>query len=384
MARWRHACARVFLAAATLAAVCLAGGRVDAAALTGAQAGKVDSIVRDAMAKQHLAGVEIGIGRQGTLLFSRGYGLRNRAKHLPVTANTVFPIGSITKQFTAAAVMQLVQSGKVKLDAKVGRYLPTAPHACAVTVRELLDQTSGLPDYLDDKPLLTTILNGTVKARSVAQYVALVDREALEFTPGTKWAYSNTNYALLGMLVAKVSGNSYAAYLTDHVLNPVGLDQTQILDYSVPRGKNAARGYTYANGVNALVPDYSMAWANSAGYLASTVADLIRWDGAFFGGSVISHASLKIATTPPAGIHVRVTKDKANNIAIGYAFGWVTGIDEGRHLIWHNGGLIGARAMNLVFPDDGLEIVVLTNATTADPEGISLEIARLLYGSSTR
>lgn len=347
--------------------------------LTAGQTKTIDAIVRSAMAQQHLVGVEIGIGRRGTLLFARGYGMRDRAKGLAVTPGTVFPIGSITKQFTAAAVMQLVQAGKIDLDAKIGRYLPSAPHASQVTVRELLDQTSGLPDYLDNKPLLATIMNGTVRPKSVAAYVSLVDNQPLAFKPGTKWAYSNTNYALLGMLVAKTGGTSYETYLTTHIIGPQALDHTQILTSSVPRGSDVTRGYTYDKGVNALVSDYSMAWGNSAGYLASNVGDVVRWDGAFFADSVISANSVRIATTPPAGIVMISGHNPLGDLANGYAFGWVTGHDEGRPLIWHNGGLIGARAMNLVFPEDGLEIVVLTNATTADPEAISLRIARLLY-----
>lgn len=358
------------------------GAPASAAPLTAAQTRKIDAIVRTAMTQQHLVGVEIGVGRRGSLLFARGYGMRDREKQLPVTADTVFPIGSITKQFTAAAVMQLVQAGKIDLDAPVARYLPSAPHGAQVTVRELLDQTSGLPDYLENKPLLASIENGTVPSRSVPDYVALVAKEPLAFAPGTRWAYSNTNYALLGMLVATVSGTSFERYLTDHILTPLGLDRTQILASSVPRGTNVTRGYTYEKGANALVPDYSMAWGNAAGYLASTVADVIRWDGAFFGGDVISPHSLQIATTPPAKIVMVRSVHAENTLTAGYAFGWVRGRDEGRPLIWHNGGLIGARAMNLVFPGDGLEVVVLTNATTADPEGISLRIARLLYDAS--
>ena len=352
-----------------------------AAPLAPAQVQQIDAIVRSAMAKQHLVGVEVGIGRRGTLLFSRGYGLRDREKRLPVTAGTVFPIGSITKQFTAAAMMLLVQSGKVALDAKVARYLPTAPHGSQITVRELLDQTSGLPDYLENKALYATILDGTVKPQSIAAYVALVDNLPLGFAPGTKWAYSNTNYALLGMLIEKLGGMTYARYMTERIIEPAGLDATQVLNSSVPRGADVSRGYTYAKGVNALVPDYSMAWANSDGDLASTVGDLIRWDGAFFGGSVISNTSLRIATSPPAGI-VMIPGKHAPDLVGAYAFGWVVARDEGRPLIWHNGGTIGARSMNLVFRSDGLEIAVLTNATTADPESISLRISRLLYGGS--
>ena len=131
-------------------------------ALSPAQIAKVDAIVKAGMAKQHLVGVEVAVGRNGTTLFAKGYGLRDKAKNLPVTASTVFPIGSISKQFTAACVMLLEQQGKVQLDAKVATYLPGVPHASEITVRELLNQTSGLHDYLENKALITALFGGHV------------------------------------------------------------------------------------------------------------------------------------------------------------------------------------------------------------------------------
>ncbi len=350
-------------------------------AFSRAQVARIDSIVTAAMAQQHLLGVEIAVGRNGTTLFSKGYGLRDKAAYLPVTASTVFPFGSIGKQFTAACVMLLVQQGKIDLDAKLATYLPNVPHASEITVREVLNQTSGLHDYLENKPLITSLMSGTYTTHEpFAYYVNLTRGDSLKFKPGTKWEYSNTNYAVAGMLVANVSGEPYEQFLAQTIFQAQQLTSMQYLTWSIPVGTDVARGYNYANGAYTLVPRYDMSWGGAAGALASTASDLVKWDGAFFGGKVIPPSNVEIATTPPRGITMGMHAGSTQStIAEGYGFGWVVGRDEGRRIVWHNGGIIGARAMNAVFPDDGLEIVILTNMTTADPEAISLRIARLLY-----
>ncbi len=354
---------------------------VFAAALSTTQTATIGSIVRDAMATQHLTGVEIGVGRKGTLLYSAGYGLRNRSARLPVTADTVFEIGSITKQFTAAGVMLLVQRGRISLDAPLARYLPEVQHANEITIRELLDQTTGLHDYLEDKALFAQVTAATLKPHPISYYVNIGAKLPLQFKPGTKWSYSNTNYAILGMLAAKMSGQPYEAYIRSAILVPQQLAATEFMTTAPPQGSNTSEGYDYVKKRYVTLPVYDMSWANSAGALASNAQNLVRWDGAFFSGNVLSPDSVKTAITPPPGIPALVKKDERNNIAQGYAFGWMAGQDEGRRLIWHNGGTLGARAMNLVFLSDGLEIIVLTNQTTADPESIALRIARMLYGA---
>jgi len=368
----KAACAAVACILATGAAAC-------ANPLSATQIRHIDEIAARALSAQHIAGLEIGIGRNGKLLYAHGYGLRDRARHLPVTAQTVFPVGSITKQFTAAAVMELVQRGKVDLNARISRYLPNAPHAGEITVRQLLDQTSGLPDYLENKPLLASIMSGTVGPRSVRSMVALVDDKPLHFKPGSKYEYSNTNYALAGMLIARVSGMTYPQFLERTIIAPHHLPTVQYLQTSVPPGPDGTRGYTYAKGRYDLLPSFSMDWGNAAGALASDVDGLIRWDDAFFSGAVIPLSAVRVATTPPSGIVMLASKNRANNIGLGYAFGWVQARAEGRRLIWHNGGLPGARAMNATFPHDGLSIIVLTNVTDAQPEDIALKIARVIY-----
>jgi D-alanyl-D-alanine carboxypeptidase len=351
-----------------------------AAALNTAQTSAITSIVKEAMAKQHLTGVEIGVGRKGTLLYSAGFGLRNRSAKLPVTADTVFAIGSITKQFTAAGAMLLVERGVVSLDAPLSRYLPTIPHAREITVRQLLDQTTGLHDYLEDKQLYASLVDASIKPHPISYYVDIGAKQPLEFKPGTKWAYSNTNYAILGMLDAKMSGKPYETYIRSAILAPQHLNDTEFMAFAPPAGTNVSEGYDYTKNRYVTLKRYDMSWANAAGALASNVQNLIAWDGAFFSGNVLNAGAVATAITPPPGIQMlSAKKDVRNNIALGYAFGWVAGTDEGRRIIWHNGGTLVARAMNLVFPSDGLEIIVLTNQTTANPESIALRIARTLY-----
>lgn len=365
--------------AAAIAFLVATGMQAAANPLSSQQIKAIDAIAAQALAKQHVSGLEIGVGRAGRVLYARGYGLRDRAANLPVTAATVFPVGSITKQFTAACVMLLVQRGKLDLGARVSAYLPDAPHARDVTVRELLDQTSGLTDYLDDKSLLASILSGKARPDSVEHFVSLVKGKELHFKPGTKWEYSNTNYALAGLLVARASGMPFGRFLQTQILGPAGMGASQYLRWSVPAGSDATRGYGWSKQGFVPLPEFSMDWGNAAGALASNVRDLIDWDGAYFSGRVVSPQSVRISTTPPARVVMVASKHPANNLGIGYAFGWVQGRDEGRRLIWHNGGLPGARAMNAVFAQDGLEIVVLTNASEADPEGTALRIARAIY-----
>jgi CubicO group peptidase (beta-lactamase class C family) len=156
------------------------------------------------------------------------------------------------------------------------------------------------------------------------------------------------------------------------------------LPTNVPAGPDVTRGYNYAKGRFTVIPRFSMDWGNAAGAIASNAADLIRWDHAYFSGNVIPLDDVRIATTPPPRIVMTPSKSRINNLGLGYAFGWVQARAEGRQMIWHNGGLPGARAMNATFPRDGLEIIVLTNATDASPEDIALKIARVIYDNAGR
>jgi CubicO group peptidase (beta-lactamase class C family) len=303
------------------------------------------------------------------VLFACGYGLRDRERALPSDAATIYPIGSITKQFTATAVMLLAADGKVNIDDRLARYLPKAPHAAELTVRELLNQTSGLPEYVAKLPLQN--LRSPQFALRPEQYAATIAHAPLAFKPGSKWQYSNTNYLLLGMLVTAVSGEPYERFVRERILAPQQLASTQFLKTFVAPGSDSAHGYEFAKGGFVAVPDVPMAWGNAAGALGSTVADVIRWDGAFFGNRVLDAAGVREMTTPP-----KLAKPPSKlPLLRGYAFGWVIGIDHDRRVVWHNGGVMGARAMNATLPHNGLEVIVLTNAGKAQPEKIALDVA---------
>jgi CubicO group peptidase (beta-lactamase class C family) len=222
-------------------------------------------------------------------------------------------------------------------------------------------------------------MSGTVGPQSTESLVALVNGKPLHFKPGTKYEYSNTNYALAGMIVSRVSGVPYAQFLQNKIFKPHDLTSMQYLRMSVPSGSDVTRGYNYAKGTFTVLPSFSMDWGNAAGAIASDASDLIKWDQAYFSGDIIPLAAVSVATTPPAHIEMTASKDRVNNLGMGYAFGWVQARAEGRQMIWHNGGLPGARAMNATFPHDALEIVVLTNASDASPEETALKIARIIY-----
>ncbi len=338
--------------------------------LPASQVSAIRKIAESALQEQHISGLTVGIGRNGNVIFGCGYGLRDRAHQLPSDADTVYPIGSITKQFTATAVMLLAQDGKVDIDAPVARYLPTAPHAKEVTVRNLLNQTSGLDDYIHHLPLKDW--SSPRFDLSPKQYARMVAGTKLGFKPGTKWQYSNTNYLLLGMLVSKVSGQPYATFLHQRILAPNHLTTMQYLTHYAASAADSSRPYDYKAKHFVALTNIPMGWANSAGALASTAADLIRWDGAFFNDRILDADGVRSMTTPP---NIPMERTRMQALLRGYAFGWVDGRDHGRTVIWHNGGLPGARAMNATFPHNGLEVIVLTNASTAAPEKIALAIA---------
>ena len=338
--------------------------------LPAAQVAAIRSIAERALQQQHISGLTVGVGRNGQVVFGCGYGLRDRARALPADADTVYPIGSVTKQFTATAVMLLAADGKVDIDAPLARYLPNVAHAREVTVRNLLNQTSGIPDYVHHLPLKDW--SSPRFDLTPQQYAQMLTGSKLAFKPGTKWQYSNSNYLLLGMLVSKVSGEPFETFLRERILEPQHLTTMEYLKRYAASSPDSARPYDYKAKHFVALSNIPMGWANTAGALASTASDLIKWDAAFFNNRILDADGVRTMTTPPK-LPIQHTRMQA--LLRGYAFGWVDGRDHGRTVIWHNGGLPGARAMNATFPHDGLEVVVLTNASTAEPEKIALAIA---------
>ncbi|HEV7180266.1 MAG TPA: serine hydrolase domain-containing protein, partial [Candidatus Baltobacteraceae bacterium] len=303
-------------------------------------AAKVDAIVRTVMREEHIAGVAVGIARRGSIIYLKGYGSRDVAAHLPVDGYTIFRIGSVTKEFTAAAIMQLADRGSVSLDAAAGSYLPLLPQPDArVTVAQLLNQTSGIPSYTDP---------GATAASALAA--------PLLFEPGASWAYSNTNYLLLGRIAEAQTHRPYANLLDETIFAPLKLRSTA---YGVPRfANNAATGYRYDGTHYVAIDDASQAdRAYAAGALASNVPDLLQWLEALRTGRVVSGTSFARMST-----QTRLPDGAPTH----YGFGFFIRNWYGWHAIEHNGNVDGFSADDALVLDDGLAVAVLTNADRAD------------------
>src|SRR5262245_11149358 len=234
-------------------------------------ASSIDAAVRAEMDRQHVPGVAVGVVRGRAILAARGYGLANVEHDVPVTPETIFQSGSLGKMFTAAAVMLLVEDGKIALDDRLTKFFPDAPHWEAITIRHLLTHTSGIPDYTD----------GAIDLRrdyTEDELVRMAFTLKPDFSPGEKWKYSNTGYLLLGVIIHKASGKFYGDLLAERVFKPLGMSTTRIISEAdiVP---HRAAGYTLVKGELKNQEWVSPSLNTTAdGALYFSVTDLIAWD----------------------------------------------------------------------------------------------------------
>jgi CubicO group peptidase (beta-lactamase class C family) len=317
---------------------------------------QVDALANSALAHQHLAGLSIAVARDGQVLYAQGYGYRNVAKRLPATTHTIYNIASMTKQFTAACVMLLDQEGKLSVDDPISKFLPGFPHGDEITIRELLNHTSGLADYLDlmDPNHL-----------SIPGIVATVEKAPLRFKPGTRYEYSNSNYVLAGVIVGKAAKMPFDEFLTTRIIRPLGLHSTSIgtTPVDMPDG---ALGYTVINGKIVETPPQGVNILDFPdGGVNTTVLDLVKWDTALDGGRVVDPAHLKMMMTP--GPHGPETT---------YDYGFGLDIDSayGQREISHTGGWTGYSGENVTFPDQRFVIIMLSNSDGFNQEYLAREI----------
>ena len=330
---------------------------------------RIDAIVAEELADESSAGVAVEVIHKAKVIVRKGYGKANVELDVPMTERNVFRIGSITKQFTAAGIMRLVERGKLKLDDDVGKLLPDAPlHGKHVTVAQLLTHTSGIKNYTELKELQRGL------PLPPERLYTLLKDQSFDFEPGQGWHYSNSNYYLLGLIIEKVSGKKYRDFLRDEVIARAGLKNTSYCDND-PIIPNRAQGYT-PDGPrlkNASPIDMSAPFA--AGALCSTVDDLVVWAQALAGGKVVSAASYAKMTTP-----VKVPGDGKGPQ---YGFGLGLGDREGHRRIAHNGGINGFTSRLTSFPDDGLVVAVLANTDGGLPDPITARIVGEVLGMKT-
>jgi D-alanyl-D-alanine carboxypeptidase len=316
---------------------------------------RIDTDVATILMRTGAPAATLEVVQHGEVVYSHAYGDADREKRSPAMSGTYFEIGSITKQFTAAAILQLQEAGKLHLDDKLSTYLPDAPHAGEVTLRQLLAQVSGLPEYLD----AMDAAGASTKPASFDQLMSYVAGKPLDFAPGSHWAYSNTNYILAGRVIEVVSHQSYQHYIQTHLLDPAGMTHTfTVADEA--RLPGMAAGYDRDHGEleRGRTIDASVGW--SAGFLVSTVADLERWDEALRTGRVV----------PPADYALMSTSGKTTaGEDTGYGLGlFVDSIDD-QPRVGHTGGSFGFTAANEYFPRQDVQIIAFTNLDSAPEPG---------------
>jgi CubicO group peptidase (beta-lactamase class C family) len=316
------------------------------------QSHQIDAAITDAMQRGHIAGISVAVAQRGKILYARGYGYRDAGKTKPADAATIYEIGSVTKQFTAACILMLVRDGKLSLDDTLAKFVPQYANGGAVTVRQLLNQISGIPNYTED-PAFEVWGN---KDTTPAQILEHVQAQKLDFAPGTQWEYSNTNYVVLGMIIEKVSGLPYATFLERNLLGPLHLRSTFYTDLAKLGTADTATGTAWSGEKFVPSGQGSMTTPYSAGALSSNVADLTAWDTALFADRVLPHNLTTLMMMPGT---------LADASATSYGMGLELSRIYGRLFVDHNGGIPGFSAYTGTEKDSQLQISVLSN-TAAD------------------
>ncbi len=356
----------------SLIASLLTGFTIDVQAAVADEAGieaRIDAIAAENLERPGAVGLSIGVARAGKVLIAKGYGFADLEFDVRADAETLFRIGSVTKQFTAALVMSYVEQGNLALDDEISKYVPTFPmQGKHVTVEQLLTHTSGIPSYTDQGeawrakwPLELTH----------DELLGIVAGKPFDFEPGTQWAYNNTAYYMLGMIVEKVSGLPYEEALATELLEPLGLGRTR-RDSNTDLVKNRAQGYTLA-GPGLVVNDQVLGTnqPGAAGFLLSTGSDLVRWQMALTSGNVVSSESFARMTTPTV---------LQSGKSTGYGFGLAIDEFAGKRRIQHGGGIFGFNSMLLWIPDDDLHVAVVSNGEPLSSAKIADEITLAVLG----
>ncbi|WEN14368.1 serine hydrolase [Rhodanobacter sp. AS-Z3] len=344
------------------------------AELSPTQATSIDRYVNAEMARERIPGAEVGVYIDGHAVLVKGYGLANVEWHAPVTSTTLMQSGSVGKQFAATAVMMLVEQGKVNLDDSITQYFTDAPASWQpIKLKNLLSHTSGLSEYETEERMKPGGLFDMRKDFTEDELVKKIETLPIEFKPGDDWAYRNTNYALLGVLIHKVTGQNYRDYMHDHIFAPLGMVSTRgISDRDVIPGR--AAGYEIADGQLNNQTWISPSLNSTAdGTLYFNVVDLEKWDRALYGTTLLSQKSLDTMWTP------FVLNDGKPN-ASHYGFGWVDDSMNGHRMIQHSGSWQGFTCTINRYVDDKLTVVVLTNldAGHSSPVAMAQVIAGLI------
>jgi CubicO group peptidase (beta-lactamase class C family) len=339
-------------------ALLLATGRSSSSTAT-----LVDDYIHSEMERQHIPGLSLLVAREGNIVRAQGYGLANVELQVPVQPETIFQSGSVGKQFTATAVMMLVEEGRIKLDDPITKYLKGAPASWnQVTFRELLSHTAGFTDYPEKFDFR--------KDYTEKDLLKIVEGIPLAFAPGTRWSYSNLGYLTLGILIHQVTGKFYGDFLQERIFQPLGMTTTRIISEAdiIP---NRAAGYRLVKGELKNQEWVSPTLNTTAdGALYFSILDLAKWDAALYTEKLLRRSSLEEMWTA-----VKLKNGQPNPGH--YGFGWSIESKDGRRVLDHGGAWQGFKTHISRYVDDKLTVVVLCNLDSADPGRITDHVAKM-------
>jgi D-alanyl-D-alanine carboxypeptidase len=319
--------------------------------------------------KPDAPGATVIVVKDGQTIFRKAYGLADVASKEPLNPDTALRIGSITKQFTATAILMLAEEGKLALDDEITKFLPDYPtQGRKITIEHLLTHTSGIVSYSGKRDFVANMARDV----TVGQMIDSFKNDPMEFEPGSRWRYNNSAYFLLGAIIEKVSGQTYASYVEQRIFTPLGMTHTAYEGHDRSPVKHASGHIAGRDGYQ-IAGAVSMTQPYSAGALVSTVDDLARWDAAISSGKLLKAASWQRAFTP-----YKLSSGKSTD----YGYGWEIGTLRGTPMIAHGGSITGFRGYALRLPADKVYVAVLTNADSgmATPDGPAMKAAAIAIG----
>ena len=329
-------------------------------------AARIDAIVQRHMKLPGAVGLSVAVARGDEVVYSRAYGSANLEFPAPADGETVFRIASVTKQFTAAAILKLAERDKLALDDPLARFLPDFPtHGQEITLRHLLTHTSGIPNVTNLGKKWSDV---AARELEHEEMLALWKDLPLEFVPGERWNYSNSGYYLLGMVIEKVSGQSYGDFLRAEFFEPLGMTRTR-LDSNAELIPNRAQGYAFEDGAFRNDRLIGMSQPFSSGALLSTASDLVRWQTALVGGRALEPESYEEMKLPFL---------LAGGGEMTYGLGLFLSPVAGHPCVWHGGDIFGFNSELAYFPEGKLTIAALSNGEKLSTEKLTEELAKAL------
>jgi D-alanyl-D-alanine carboxypeptidase len=318
--------------------------------------GKIDKLAADVLARSGVPSASIAVVKDGKIVYLNAYGSARLEPKTPATPAMRYSIGSISKQFTAAAMLLLQEQGKLSLDDKVGKYIPDLTRANEVTIRQLLSHTSGYQDYWPQDYVMPMMLQPVTAAKILDMWA----RKPLDFEPGTKWQYSNTNYVIAGVIIEKVSGKPLLQFLKEKVFSPLGMASVANIDEK-KLGDTDPTGYMrYALGPLRLAPKEGPGWLFAAGELAMTAEDLAKWNISIMDQKLLRPASYR---------ELEREAQLNNGMGTRYGLGVSLATEAGHRAVSHGGEVSGFVSQSIVFPDERVSVVALTNQDASSAAG---------------